>query len=94
MYRYKVFEHETAVSEERLFSGYSGFDSLSPPAITESSGLVRISWRKPEYGEIFLEFDRRTGQIVRDSNLAGQPPLIERRAAQQAHAGDARNARA
>jgi hypothetical protein len=61
---------------------------------------VRISWSQGSLEVAFLEFDRETGQIARDSNLIDRPPEIERREksarfkAQQDFAGDARNARA
>lgn len=93
MYRYQIFEDGAAVSGERLFSGYSA-GPLPQPVIAESNGLVRISWPKKDQ-ELFLEFDRRAGQIVRDSNLADHPPTIERRSksahfnAQQGFAADA-----
>jgi hypothetical protein len=91
MFRYQIFENGTAVSKQRVFGGYSSY-SLSNPTLVESGSVVRISFQKPE-GEIFLEFDRLAGQIVRDSNEADHPPVIEKPSAnaeaQQALRGDA-----
>ena len=75
MYRYRVFRNGVPVSEERIFSGYSSYP-LMPAAIAESAGVVKMSWAKQD-GEIFLEFDRQRGQIVRDSNMSDHPPVIE-----------------
>jgi hypothetical protein len=75
MYRYRVFRNGVPVSAERVFSGYSS-SPLAPAAIAESAGVVKISWAKQD-GDIFLEFDRRRGLIVRDSNMSDHPPVIE-----------------
>lgn len=75
MHRYRVFRNGVPVSEERVFSGYSSYQ-LMPAAIAESAGVVKISWARQD-GEIFLEFDRQRGQIVRDSNMSDHPPVIE-----------------
>jgi hypothetical protein len=75
MYRYRIFQNGVPVSEERVFSGYSSYQ-LMPAAIAESAGVVKIFWAKQD-GEIFLEFDRQRGQIVRDSNMSAHPPVIE-----------------
>jgi hypothetical protein len=75
MYHYRILQNGVPVSEERVFSGYSSYQ-LMPAAIAESAGVVKISWAKQD-GEIFLEFDRQKGQIVRDSNMSDHPPVIE-----------------
>jgi hypothetical protein len=99
LYRYRVLENGVSVTTDRIFGG-SGTRASLQPRLTETGGLVRISWSQGSLEVAFLEFDRETGQIARDSNLTDRPPEIERREksarfkAQQGFAGDARIARA
>jgi hypothetical protein len=77
LYRYRVFESSSPVSKQRVFGG-SATDAPLQPRVTETGGLVRVSWSQEGREVAFLEFDRRTGQLVVDSNLTDRPPPIER----------------
>jgi hypothetical protein len=77
LYRYRVFENGSPVSKQRIFGG-SAADAPVRPKVSEADSLVKISWSQEGLEVAFLEFDRRTGQLVVDSNLTDRPPPIER----------------
>jgi|SRR5688572_4062416 hypothetical protein len=76
LYRYRVIENGASVTPDRIFGG-SGVRAPLQPRLTDTGSLVRISWLQGSLEVAFLEFDRATGQIARDSNVTGAPPKIE-----------------
>jgi hypothetical protein len=77
LYRYRFFEDSAPVTEDRIFGGSSTRTPVQP-VLTETDGLVRISWSQEGFEVAFLVFDKATGQIAQDSNLTGRPPSIGR----------------